>query len=419
MNFLPVRVVASTVAALTFTLLGHVARAQSADAPDWPTTTKSQTTPSKPDASAILRAADAKMRGLTSLSFRARATPVGLLGAALPTVEATVRLQRRENDPLGFAFEVRGRALDAVGERDIASAYDGKMVRSVRARDRRVVDAPPDLAAQAMDDGTGLVVEWLLRWPEFVHHPFADPASPGPARFEGVGRVDGVECDIIYVDYSDTSDPTLFDAWWYIARSDSLPRRIDLHRVDPSRGDGFVMTTLADLELNPPITLAALAAPDAFEKKTIEQPERRPARAAGGAGAGALAPDFVLKDPQGKEHRLSDYRGKVVVLDFWATWCGPCQLAMPGLQKLHEKHPTAVVLGLNCWEDGDPSAFMKDKGYTYGLLLKADEVASKYGVSGIPAFFVIGKDGRILHSAVGFDPDGEEKIGSIIEAQGK
>jgi hypothetical protein len=91
---------------------------------------------------------------------------------------------------------------------------------------------------------------------------------------------------------------------------------------------------------------------------------------------------------------------------------------MPKVQALHErfKDKGVVVFGVNTWEEeGDPVAFMKGKDLTYGLLLKGDEVAAAYKVTGIPTFYVIGKDGKILHTAVGIAPGEDERIAEVIE----
>ena len=83
---------------------------------------------------------------------------------------------------------------------------------------------------------------------------------------------------------------------------------------------------------------------------------------------------------------------------------------MPGIQKIHEKFkgkPVAVY-GVSTWEKtGDPAAYMKDKEYTYGLLIKGDDVAKRYGVRGIPTFFVIGHDGRVIYTAAGSGRDAQ------------
>ncbi|MBX3358441.1 MAG: TlpA family protein disulfide reductase [Phycisphaeraceae bacterium] len=136
-----------------------------------------------------------------------------------------------------------------------------------------------------------------------------------------------------------------------------------------------------------------------------------------GVSVGDTAPDWTVTGVDGKEHKLSDFRGKIVLMDFWATWCPPCRAAMPGMQKIHEEYKDkgVVVLGMNCWERGDPKAFMESNKYTYGLMLKSDAAAEAYGVNGIPAFFLIGPDGKVLMVERGFAEDGEKKIASTID----
>lgn len=129
---------------------------------------------------------------------------------------------------------------------------------------------------------------------------------------------------------------------------------------------------------------------------------------------GETAPDWQLSDAEGRSHALSEYRGKVVVMDFWATWCGPCSTLMPRLQKLHEKYKDngVVVFGVNAWEQNDPVAFVKKKRYSYEMLLKGEGIAEAYKVTTLPVIYIIGVDGRIVYCHEGMD---DKNLSSVIE----
>lgn len=125
------------------------------------------------------------------------------------------------------------------------------------------------------------------------------------------------------------------------------------------------------------------------------------------------APDFTLVGMDGKKVTLSKLKGKVVVVDFWATWCGPCISSFPHLQKVYDKYrknPNVVILAVNTWErvsgaerDQAVRKFIADKKYTFPVLFDQDNVTvAAYGVEGIPTKFIIDMKGRIRFKDVGF-----------------
>jgi thiol-disulfide isomerase/thioredoxin len=121
-----------------------------------------------------------------------------------------------------------------------------------------------------------------------------------------------------------------------------------------------------------------------------------------------VAPNFELKDLSGKPVTLASLRGHPVMLDFWATWCGPCQISIPLLQKFYQKHKEEglIVLGINM--DEDPSnvyAFVKHFNMTYPVVYGAESsVPDTYQVSGMPTFIFIDSQGQITKRFEGFSP---------------
>ena len=131
-------------------------------------------------------------------------------------------------------------------------------------------------------------------------------------------------------------------------------------------------------------------------------------------------PAWRLVDGVGRTHASDDYQGELVLLDFWATWCGPCRYAMPEVQRLHETYGRRGlnVFGANTWERSDPLRFMQDAGYTYQILLNADPLAQEMNVEGIPTIVLVGADGDVLYRFVGVPSEGESaKLVGVIERE--
>ena len=139
------------------------------------------------------------------------------------------------------------------------------------------------------------------------------------------------------------------------------------------------------------------------------------------AKQGLTAPDFTLRNLEGRDVRLSQYRGKIVLLEFWAPWCPPCKATIPELAALQTRYRDKglVVLGVSVDEDDGSvqklSAFSQEHGINYHVLLGNETVERSYHVSSIPMIFVIDKEGRIVNSHAGYVDKFETQVSEEIE----
>ena len=139
---------------------------------------------------------------------------------------------------------------------------------------------------------------------------------------------------------------------------------------------------------------------------------RRPSATVGAAGGTAslkapkLAPDFTLESLDGHNIRLSDYRGKAVLLNFWATWCGPCKIEMPWFVDLQKEYGAQglQIVGVAMDDSGkdEIAKFAKDMGVNYPVLIGKEAVGDEYGgVPALPESFFISRDGKIVDMIMG------------------
>ena len=131
------------------------------------------------------------------------------------------------------------------------------------------------------------------------------------------------------------------------------------------------------------------------------------------------APEFSLEDLEGNQVSLASLKGKTFVLDFWATWCGPCIGSFPGMKRAVKKYgddPIVEFLFVNTWqkeEDKKKNAkdFITENGYPFHVLLDTEDmVVEAFKVRGIPTKFVIDKDGNIRFTKIGYDGNDEKMI---------
>ena len=142
------------------------------------------------------------------------------------------------------------------------------------------------------------------------------------------------------------------------------------------------------------------------------------------------APGFSLKDENGGIVNLPDLKGKIVILDFWATWCAPCKASFPGMQMAIDKYkdnPDIVFLFIDTWETGDhyvqeASKFIKENKYSFHLLFdekgrdgRLSKIRSLYGVDSVPTKLIIDKKGNIRFKVVGFGGIAEELVDELSD----
>lgn len=130
---------------------------------------------------------------------------------------------------------------------------------------------------------------------------------------------------------------------------------------------------------------------------------------------GETAPDFELRDTAGKLRRLSDFRGKVVLLNFWASWCGPCVSELPSLQRVMSRFADRELVVLGVGVDDEPESlaqFQKVYGLSYPTLVDPDGAVKRtYKLTGVPESFFVDRDGKFILVA---DPDTNDPVVRII-----
>jgi thiol-disulfide isomerase/thioredoxin len=362
-----------------------------------------------PSAQDILRQSEVAISGLKAVRYQAHGEATGALALRVPKMDGTVtmiRVPTGENVKLRLEAQVVPPMQSQPVTLELAS--DGKKVTLAEHAAKVFIERDLPGGAALLNNAAPLLVS------EFAAaRPFEREAKAISLEHAGAEKVGDVDCDIVLAVFAQGGD----EVRWFLAKTDHLPRRVQRILQTPM-GQTTITTTLQTLDTQPQVK------EDAFRLEKPAGFQDPPAGPPGGAGGellpvGSEAPDWTLKDANGNAVTLKALRGKIVLLDFWATWCMPCRQAMPGVQKLYEKYKDkpVAILGVNCYERGpsDPAGMIKKAGYTYPQLFNANEVATAYHVVGVPSFFLLGPDGKILMASSGYSADRERQIDALIE----
>jgi peroxiredoxin len=132
------------------------------------------------------------------------------------------------------------------------------------------------------------------------------------------------------------------------------------------------------------------------------------------------APDFTLKSASGENVRLSELRGQVVLINFWASWCGPCRQEMPLLDQMYQKYGPLgfTLLGVNVEQDTqDAERMLKDAPVSFPILFDAQNQVSKlYDVTAMPSTVLVDRDGKVRYMHKGYQPGYEDEYQTQIRA---
>jgi thiol-disulfide isomerase/thioredoxin/outer membrane lipoprotein-sorting protein len=353
-----------------------------------------------PDANEILKQAQAAAKALNAVSYDAMYHIDTPQGGQARDQQAKVTMGR--NFPALPKIRVDASWLTGpqTGSPNIQVASDGNAICAIDHDAKQFVRQEGPQSANILLQVVGLLVG------EFAGiNPYAEELNAQSATYVGTEKVGEEECHVVQVELPRTQNTVR----WYFSTRDYLPRRVDRSFHSPN---GMINRTLrlAELKVNPTFSddVFRLERPEGYSTPTPLAPPTQPGRTPLLA-VGSEAPDWSLKTPDGKTVTLKELRGKIVMLDFWATWCGPCRLTMPTVQKLFERYKDkpVVIYGIDVWERkpgrpaADPVAFMKEKKFTYNLLLEGDAVAQAYRVTGVPTFYIIGTDGKIVYADAG------------------
>ncbi|MCG8407285.1 MAG: redoxin domain-containing protein [Phycisphaerales bacterium] len=370
----------------------------------------------------VLKLAQRAAAQLESISYEAKFWGEGATKEIAPAIDGKV-IAKRGQDYARHRVFIEGSLVPPKSSKasSFRFASDGENIS-------KITESPKVYASGKVKDTRTLERSWLFP-PLFMGDSTFERELNGVSiEYEGERKVEGIDCHVVKVTY-DKAGRRLMK--FYFGKDDHLIRRTERPMPIKFQGsqskqramlEASLVYNVKNLKVNPDVddAMFRLEYPEGYARENLKPVTRRQVARKGKLAVGSDAPDWTLTSGAGQEVSLKSLRGKVVVLDFWSTWCGPCKRAMPGLERLHQKYKDepVAILGVNCRErspKADPMAYIKKMGYTYGQLLDGNSVANAYGVGGIPAFFIIGKDGKLLHIDRGYHPQKEAQMSQIIQ----
>lgn len=214
-------------------------------------------------------------------------------------------------------------------------------------------------------------------------------------ELEGQKEIAGTLCNIIKVTNSKYQSMI---SRYYFGVEDGLLYRNETE-VNGEDGNQVSYTEVVSMTVNQPLpeNQFELEVPEHFAVERYVAPWDQKSMA-----TGVVAPDWTLPGSDGKQHSLSDYRGQLVLLDFWATWCGPCKAKMPHIQEIHEefKDKGLKVISVLSGDEGheeEALEYIQDKGYTFDLVYGNEKLSDQYMIRFLPTVMLVDREGVVIH----------------------
>jgi len=358
----------------------------------------------------ILKKSQSKIISLENISYQAKSFGIGA-NSNWPHYEGTISVKKVHFSPnIPALLSIKGKGFIPGNEKPkyFEAVFDGKSVRWRNNENKTITErnfTPNNLSAKDWAEIVGHLgrpFSFLILWPLIDNQPYMRELTADLIEFEGSIAVESELCHILYFEKKDTLRNRTRQWRWFISKNDWLPRKYESVNYIDKRVSGIqtIISELfieqeakSDFNIKIPSGFKIVQYESSKKSKNSVEPESKLA-------VGDMAPDWKAKDSNGNLISLKDFRGKTVLLDFWALWCTPCKKSMPNIQKLYDKYKDSAfaVVGIHCFPQpgiGKPMDYIKRMDYTYLQIPDGHEIAELYNVELLPTYFVIDPEGKI------------------------
>lgn len=352
----------------------------------------------KESAQSVLNKASKACLGLKSIEYRVIQTPKDnyAFSQHVPSIVVNI-IQQKESisDKAGFdkAFiKVEGK----MNEKNVQFSYNGDELQFFsKKNNEKVILKDPTQMSSMETIGLDLLLIRIF--------PFTNGFNIEYDAIELIENNDIYDQELCYklrFYRTDPRDGMQVTSDWWISKKDYLPRALETNLYNRVIN---IKTTNKEYSKS---LFSINSSHHSDERITSSNEVEENYAKEGLFSPGTIAQNWTLQNSSGKKRSLSEFLGKVVVIDFWGTWCMPCIKLMPDIQKIHNefKDKDVVVMGLAVNDkEGRPQKFFKEKKYDYMLFPKADEVSNLYKIQVFPTLYIIDKQGKIVYGHRGIN----------------